>query len=104
MQSKLLDRVIFFLEEAQAFDIKIIDVSQYTSITDHMIICTGRSSRHVRAIAESIVEQMKKDKFVALSQNGLNNGEWALVDFGDLVLHVMQAEIREFYNIEDLWL
>lgn len=92
-----------FLDDIQAIDVKTIDVSKQTSITDYMIICSGRSSRHVKAVAEHIAEHMKNAGTPALSKSGLNTGEWALVDFGYFIVHVMQADIRDFYNLEGLW-
>ena len=68
-----------------------------------MIICTGRSSRHVRAIAQSAMDTLKTAGLPSLSNTGLLTGEWALVDFGSMVLHVMQDECRERYQLESLW-
>ncbi|MFC3908579.1 ribosome silencing factor [Legionella dresdenensis] len=102
-QPTLLKQLIFFLEEMQAIDIKIIDVSKQTSVTDYMIVCSGRASRHVKAVAETAMEKMKALGLPALSANGLESGDWVLVDFGDFVLHVMQPDSRSFYNLEGLW-
>src|ERR1700742_5140824 len=86
------------LDEIQAMEVVVINVRDQTSVTDYMIICTGRSSRHVKAIAETAVEHMKAQGLKTLSLSGLDSGEWILVDFGDFVLHVMQADCRSFYN------
>ncbi|KTD09480.1 ribosome silencing factor [Legionella jamestowniensis] len=102
-QPLLLKKLLQALDDNQAIDIVTIDVAQQTSVTDYMIICSGRSSRHVKAIAELVIEKMKAEGLMPLSQNGLETGEWVLVDFGDFVLHVMQADIRSFYNLEGLW-
>lgn len=102
-QQLLLKQLIKALDDIQAIDVKVIDVKEQTSVTDYMIICSGRSSRHVKAIAELVMEKMKAEGLAALSQNGLESGEWALIDFGDFVLHVMQADSRAFYNLEGLW-
>lgn len=91
------------LDDAHAIDTSVIDVSQQTSITDYMIICTGRSSRHVKAIATQIMEQMKAQGIPALHDSGLENAEWALIDFGDFIVHAMLADTRLFYNLEGLW-
>lgn len=90
------------LEDIQANDVKVIDVSRQTTITDYMIVCEGRSSRHVKSIAFHIMEQMKSEGLPALN-NSLDSGDWALIDFGDCVVHVMQPESRAFYNLEGLW-
>ncbi|ASQ45800.1 ribosome silencing factor [Legionella clemsonensis] len=102
-QPLLLKKLVKTLDDNQAIDIITIDVTQQTSVTDYMIICSGRSSRHVKAIAELVIEKMKAENLIPLSQNGLETGEWVLVDFGDFVLHVMQADVRSFYNLEGLW-
>ena len=98
-----LHTLIQALQEAKALEITSIDVRQQTCITDAMVICTGRSSRHVKSIAQAAIETMKKTGLLALSQTGLLTGDWALVDFGDLVLHIMQAHSRSFYHLEDHW-
>ncbi|MBA2711104.1 MAG: ribosome silencing factor [Tatlockia sp.] len=102
-QQMLLSKLQNYLDEIHAIEIVVINVREQTSVTDYMIICSGRSSRHVKAIAETVVEQMKAAGLAALSLNGLEGGEWALIDFGDFVLHVMQPDSRSFYNLEGLW-
>jgi ribosome-associated protein len=102
-QQLFLKQLLKSLDDTQAIDVVVIDVKNQTSVTDYMIIGSGRSSRHVRAIAELVMEQMKLIGLAALSQNGLEAGEWALIDFGDFVLHIMQPNSRAFYNIEGLW-
>ena len=91
------------LNDIQANDITVIDVKKHTSITDYMVICSGRSSRHVRAIAEYTMEHMKKAGLPSMNHSGLENGEWALIDFGDFIVHILQPTTREFYNLEELW-
>ena len=99
----LLQAILKALEDIQATDVTVIDVSQQTTITDTMVICSGRSSRHVKAIAENIMEHMKAQGMPSLHQHGLQSGDWVLVDFGDVIVHVMQPESRSFYNLEELW-
>lgn len=91
------------LEDIQAIDVRIIDVRSHTTITDYMIVCSGRSSRHVRSIAEYAMEHMKAAGIPYISYTGLENGEWALVDFCNFILHVFQPNMREMYNLEGLW-
>ncbi|MCX7117254.1 MAG: ribosome silencing factor [Legionellales bacterium] len=102
-KNTLLNLIIVSLNDIKALDITVIDVSLQTTITDVMVICTGRSSRHVKSIAEHITEQCKTAGWRAISQQGLLEGDWALVDFGDVVVHIMQPESRTFYNLEELW-
>ena len=98
-----LNAVLKALEDIQASDITVIDVSQQTTITDVMVICSGRSSRHVKAIAEQVMGHLKAANMPPLSDHGLQGGDWALVDFGDVILHIMQPDSRSFYNLEGLW-
>ncbi len=102
-QSALLNELVFVLQENKALDTITLDVRDQTSVTDYMIITTARSARHVKAIAEYAKEHMKKHQLRALGTHGLEDAQWVLVDFGDFILHIMQPESRDFYQIEDLW-
>lgn len=99
----LLTALLEVLDESQAFDVKTIDVRDQTTITDYMIVTSGRSPRHVKAIARAAMDKLKSLGLSAIGDHGLDSGDWVLVDFGDYVLHVMQPENRVFYNIEGLW-
>lgn len=99
----LLNKVIQSLDDSKALDIKVLDVREQTTVTDYMIICSARSSRHVKAIAQQVMDDMKQAGLPSLSNTGLNSGEWALIDFADFVVHVMQPDMRAFYNLEGLW-
>ncbi|MBA2650256.1 MAG: ribosome silencing factor [Legionella sp.] len=99
----MLTNLLKYLDDIQALDIKVIDVHKHTTITDHMVIVSGRSSRHVKAIAQTLIEDMKHAGFPAIHSTGFESGDWVLIDFGDIILHVMQPESRQFYNIEGLW-
>lgn len=101
--SILIKQLMQALDEYKALNIILIDVSQHTAITDFMIICSGRSSRHVQAISELTIEHLKKSHIKSYSISGFELGEWVLVDFGAVLLHVMQEEARAFYNLESLW-
>lgn len=98
-----INTLLTILEDIQAFDVTVIDVRKHTPITDYMIICSGRSSRHVRSIAEYVMEHMKAKDIPSVGNTGLENGEWALIDFGEFIVHVFQPSTREFYNLEGLW-
>ena len=98
-----LKTLLHSLDENQAIDAVVFDVRDHTPITDHMVICGGRSSRQVKAIAEHAIEQMKAKGYLANAVSGLQTAEWVLVDFGDVILHVMQPDTRAFYNLEGLW-
>jgi len=91
------------LEDRKGVDIKVLDVHDKSSVTDVMVVCTGTSNRQVRALADGVVEKAKENGIQPLGVEGDKNNEWVLVDLGDVVVHVMQAETREFYNLEKLW-
>jgi ribosome-associated protein len=98
-----LNALVHSLNENHAIDVSVIDVRQQTVVTDYMIICTGRSSRQVRAIADLVMTDMKALGHPPIGHHGLVEGEWALIDFADFVVHVMQPAVRDFYNLEELW-
>lgn len=91
------------LDDLQAIDTTVIDVRSLTCITDLMIICTGRSTRHIKSIADNLVAQAKKHQVAYLHTEGDETSDWVLVDLGDIVVHIMLATARRFYNLEALW-
>jgi len=99
----LKNLVVDALEELKAQDITILDVSKLTSVTDLMLVASGTSSRHVAAMANNVVERVKAQGVQPLGVEGQTGAEWVLVDLGDLVVHVMQAETRRLYDLERLW-
>ena len=99
----LRDLVVHILEEMKARDIKMIDVRGKTDITDYFVIASGTSDRHVKSIAEAVAFQAKLKGEPPLGTEGINEGEWALVDLNGVVVHVMQPRVRDFYQLEKLW-
>jgi ribosome-associated protein len=97
------DVVARALDDLKADDVHVLDVRHLTTVTDTMVVASGRSDRHVRAIAGAVVEQAKKAGFRPIGVEGERSGEWVLVDLADLVVHVMLPRVREFYNLEKLW-
>lgn len=100
---KLKDIVIDALDDLKATDVVVIDVRDKSTITDLMIVATGTSSRQVKGIADHVSVKAKEGGFPRIGIEGDDVGEWVLVDLGDVVVHVMQARIREFYQLERLW-
>lgn len=100
---ELRDLAVKELDDMKGIDIVSMDVRTLTSITDYMVICTGRSTRHVKALAESVAVKAKQQKASFVRTEGENESEWVLVDLGDVVVHVMLPATRAFYSLEDLW-
>ncbi len=99
----LVKLVVGVLDDLKAEAVTCLDVRHLTSVTDVMIIANGRSARHVRAVAAAIVERCKENDYRAVGVEGQESGKWVLVDLADVVVHVMQPTVREFYDLESLW-
>jgi ribosome-associated protein len=91
------------LDDMKAVNVKVLDVRGLTDIADTLIIASGNSDRHVRSIADRVVEKCKAAGFRPLGKEGARDGEWVLVDLQDIVVHVMLPRVREFYGLERLW-
>ena len=91
------------LDDLKAQDVLVLDVREKTSITDFMVIASGTSSRHVKSMAENVLEKTKAAGNAAIGSEGLDGGEWALLDLGSVLVHVMQSATRQFYDLERLW-
>jgi len=100
---ELLDITLAALEDVKAVDVVVFEVSKLTSISDYMVIASGRSKRQVSALAESVVEAAKKFGTQPLGVEGKTEGEWVLVDLGDIIVHIMYPDTREYYQLEKLW-
>ncbi len=99
----LRQQVIDALESLKAKDVREIDVRGRTSIADLLVIASGTSARHVKSIADEVTRFAKKAGVVPLGVEGEQEGEWVLVDLGDVIVHVMLPRVREFYGLERLW-
>ena len=98
-----LDLYIKAASEKKAQNLVVLDVANLTSIADVFIICSGRSNRQVNAIADAIVVNLKKHKIKPLSVEGTKEGHWVLLDYGHVIIHVFYEPVREFFDLEGLW-
>ena len=100
---QLRDLVLSLLNEMKAQEVHVLDVRGKTSITDFFVIASGNSDRHVKSTAESVAFQAKQAGQPAIGTEGLQEGEWALIDLNGVVVHIMQPKVRDFYQLERLW-
>lgn len=91
------------LDDAKAEDIQRFDLAGRSSLADHMIVATGRSDRHVGAVAERVLVALKDAGYTKVRSEGMQTCEWVLIDAGDVIVHVFKPEARAFYNLERLW-
>jgi ribosome-associated protein len=100
----LLDEILASLEDDKAEEIVTIDLKGKSEMADYMVICSGRSSRQVSAISEKLVDRLKQGFGVLSKVEGKGAGDWVLIDTGDVIVHVFRPEVREFYQLEKMWL
>lgn len=100
---KLQKIVVDALEDIKGHDIEVINTSKLTALFDRVVIACGDSSRQVKSLARNVQEKVREAGGEVISSEGEENGEWVLVDLGDIVVHVMQPTTRAYYNLEELW-
>lgn len=100
---ELKQLVVEAIEEVKGNEITCLNVSGQTSVTDYMVIACGTSNRHVKSLADNVIEQCKKNGVRPLGVEGQDKSEWVLVDLGDVVVHLMLPATRQFYDLERLW-
>lgn len=100
---ELKSLVIEALDELKGSDIVSLDVTNLTSVTDHMVIACGTSNRHIKSLADNVIDRCKKQGVRPLGAEGADKSEWVLVDLGDVVAHIMLPASRQFYDLERLW-
>ena len=100
---KMVDVAVNALEDVKAKDIVVLDVSKKTSLFQRMIVASGDSNRQVKALVSNVAVDLKEQGFEIISTEGTDSGEWALVDAGDVVVHVMLPAVRDYYDTEALW-
>ncbi len=102
-RAALVKTVVAALGDLKAVNVKVMDVRKVTDVADCMILASGNSDRHVRSIADSVVQKAKAAGFRPMGMEGERDGEWVLVDLNDVIVHVMLPRVREFYGLEGLW-
>ncbi len=104
LKPNLTKIIVDALEDIKAKDIRVINVANITSVSDHVAIASADSNRQTRALANNVVEKVREAGYTIYGTEGEESGEWVLVDCGDVVVHIMQPAIREYYKLEELWL
>ncbi|WP_409201297.1 ribosome silencing factor [Paracoccus aurantius] len=101
---QLLDRILTSLDDDKAEEVVTIDLRGRSAMADHMVIASGRSSRQVAAIAEKLVQRLKEQTGRNARIEGKDTGDWVLIDTDDVIVHVFRPEVREFYQLEKMWM
>jgi ribosome-associated protein len=100
---QVIDVVLKSLDDAKAEQTVAIDITGKSSLSDHMVVTSGRSNRHVGAVADQLVKALRENGFGKPRVEGLPHADWVLVDAGDVIVHIFRPEVREFYNLEKMW-
>ncbi|MEQ1936879.1 ribosome silencing factor [Mesorhizobium sp. CN5-321] len=103
VSSRALEIVLASLEDSKAENIVSIDIQGKSSLGDHMVIASGRSHRHVSAVADHLIKALKDAGLGTARVEGLASADWVLIDSGDIIVHVFRPEVRDFYNLEKMW-
>ena len=102
-ENQLLSRILKSLDDDKAEDIVTIELQGRSSLADALVIATGRSARHVGAIAEHLARRLKEAGYGTRPMDGVAQGDWALVDAGDVIVHIFRPEVRDYYDLEGMW-
>lgn len=102
--TKLLDTILQSLDDDKAEDVVSISLRGKSEMADHMVIASGRSTRQVAAISEKLMDRLKADFGIYCKVEGKDQGDWVLIDAGDVIVHVFRPEVREFYQLEKMWM
>lgn len=99
----MIDVILECLDDAKAEEVVAVDITGKSSLADHMVVASGRSQRHVSAVADQLINALRDAGYGKPRLEGLPHCDWVLVDAGDVIVHVFRPEVREFYNIEKMW-
>ena len=102
-QKPLIDLILDTLDDAKAEETVSVDITGKSSLADHMIVTSGRSQRHVGAVADQVITALRENGYGKPRVEGLPHCDWVLVDAGDVILHIFRPEVREFYSLEKMW-
>jgi len=101
--NSVLETVMTCLDDSKAEEITTIDIQDKSALADYMVIASGRSNRHVSAVADHLLRELKSTGHKSIKVEGLQNADWVLIDIGDIVVHLFRPEVREFYALEKMW-
>ncbi len=99
----VLETVMTCLEDSKAEEVTTIDIREKSALADYMVVASGRSGRHVSAVADHLLRELKSLGFKSIKVEGLQSADWVLVDIGDIIVHLFRPEVREFYSLEKMW-
>jgi ribosome-associated protein len=102
-QKPLIELILDVLDDAKAEETVSVDIAGKSSLADHMVVTSGRSQRHVAAVADQVISALRDNGHGKPRVEGLPHADWVLVDAGDVILHIFRPEVREFYSIEKMW-
>ncbi len=102
MKNNLINLITEWIELKKGFNIRVYDVRGKVSYTDNVIVCEGDNSLHIRAIADSIIEEAKKNKISIYSKEGVDNAKWILLDLSDIIVHIFDTNTRKYYQLDEL--
>lgn len=103
MENSLLDKIISLLEDKKGIDIKVMDVKNETTLSDYFVVVSGTSNTHIKALADNVEVELKKENIYPNKIEGYNTATWILMDYGDVIVHIFTEQERQNYNLEELW-
>lgn len=103
MEKSLLEKIINLLEDKKGIDIKVMDVKEETTLSDYFLVVSGTSNTHIKALADNVEIELKKQNIYPNKIEGYNTSTWILMDYGDVVVHIFTEQERQNYNLEELW-
>ena len=103
MENELLNKIVKILDEKKAIDVKTIDIKEKSSLADYMVVASGTSITHIKALADNVEEELKKEDILPHKIEGYNSNSWILMDYLDVIVNIFTETDREHYKLEDLW-